>query len=254
MNRVSGKVIIITGAAGGIGKAISVVLAKEGARVVVTDVSEEQGKAVVEGIKNYGGQAVFIRQDVAQEDGWKKVIETTLRDFGRLDVLVNCAGVFLASSIEDTTLEEWRWLMSINLDGVFLGTKYAAMAMKKTGGGSIINMSSVGGMLGTVDSLAYNTSKGGVRILSRAAAIEFSKAGHDYNIRVNSVHPGLIETAMIAPMINDPEIGKSMLKWQPVGHYGEPLDVAYGVLYLASDESKFITGAELVIDGGWTAQ
>jgi NAD(P)-dependent dehydrogenase (short-subunit alcohol dehydrogenase family) len=143
--------------------------------------------------------------------------------------------------------------MSVNLDGVFLGIKYAAEAMKKCGGGSIINISSVGGMVGTVDSSAYNASKGGVRILSKAAAMEFSKAGYDFNIRVNSVHPGVIETPMTSPMINDPVSGKEMLAWTPMGHFGEPLDVAYGVLFLASDESKFLTGSELVIDGGWSA-
>jgi NAD(P)-dependent dehydrogenase (short-subunit alcohol dehydrogenase family) len=174
--------------------------------------------------------------------------------FGRLDVLVNCAGVFLASSIRDLTLEKWRWVMSINLDGVFLGVKYASDAMARTGGGSIINMSSAGGIVGTSDSSAYNASKGGVRLLTKAAAIEFSRSGHDFNIRVNSVHPGVIETPMTAPLIGDPRGGKEMLNWQPMGRFGEPVDVAYGVLYLASDESKFVTGSELVIDGGWTAQ
>ncbi|MFC1910586.1 glucose 1-dehydrogenase [Chloroflexota bacterium] len=254
MNRVSGKVIIVTGAASGLGKAIAILLAKEGAKLIATDVSEVQGRTVVEEIKRSGGIAAFIRQDVAQESEWEKVIETTLRDCGRLDVLVNCAGVFVASSIADLTLEQWRWLMSINLDGVFLGIKYAAEAMRKTNGGSIINMSSAGGIVGTSDSSAYNASKGGVRLLSKAAAIEFSKRGHDYNIRVNSVHPGVVETPMTAPLINDPLGGADMKKWVPVGHFGEPVDVAYGVLYLASDESRFVTGSELVIDGGWTAQ
>ena len=143
--------------------------------------------------------------------------------------------------------------MSINLDGVFLGTKYAVGAMKKSGGGSIINISSVAGIVGTLDTSAYHASKGGVRIFTKAAALECSKAGYDYNIRVNSVHPGVIKTAMVEGLLNDEEKMKSALSWHPIGHFGEPEDIAYGVLYLASDESKFITGAELVIDGGWTA-
>ena len=152
------------------------------------------------------------------------------------------------------TLEKWRQVMSVNLDGVFLGIKYALQIMKQSGSGSIINLSSVGGLVGTMDSAPYNASKGGVRLLTKAAAIEFSKAGYDYNIRVNSIHPGVIETPMTAPLISDPQGGPQMLSWTPMGHFGEPLDVAYGALYLASDESKFLTGSELVIDGGWSAQ
>ena len=178
----------------------------------------------------------------------------TLDRFNKLNGLVNCAGVFMDAAISDLTLEQWRWVMSVNLDGVFLGTKYGAEAMKKSGGGSIVNFSSVGGLIGTANSSAYNASKGGVRIFSKAAAVEFSKAGHGYNIRVNSVHPGVIQTPMTQPLIDDPELGKAMVGWTPIGHFGEPLDVAYGVLYLLSDEAKFVTGSELVIDGGWSAQ
>lgn len=251
--KLEGRVAIVTGASGGLGKAIALLLSKEGARVIATDIHLD-GRKVVREIKKGGRGALFIKHDVASEDEWRKVIGKTLERFGRLDILVNCAGVFLAKSIKDTTLEKWRWLMSINLDGVFLGTKYAAEAMRKSGGGSIINISSAGGLVGTANSAAYTASKGGVRLLTKAAAVEFSKAGYDYNIRVNSVHPGVIRTAMTAPLIDDPVGGKDMLNWQPMRHFGEPEDVAYGVLYLASDESKFVTGSELVIDGGWTAQ
>jgi NAD(P)-dependent dehydrogenase (short-subunit alcohol dehydrogenase family) len=190
---------------------------------------------------------------VSLEADWQTVMALIMKQNQGLDVLVNCAGVFSDASIEVLTLEQWRKVMCVNLDGVFLGIKYAVGAMKESGGGSIINLSSVGGLIGTINSAPYNASKGGVRLLTKAAAMEFSKAGYDYNIRVNSIHPGVIETPMTAPMISDPEGGAQMLSWTPLGHFGEPLDVAYGALYLASDESKFLTGSELVIDGGWSA-
>lgn len=253
MNRVAGKVAIVTGAASGLGEAIALLLAREGAHVVATDVNETGGSMVASEIERAGGEALFVVHDVSSEGDWKGVIGATIGRFGRLDILVNCAGVFLSSSIKDITLEKWRRVMAINLDGVFLGVKYAAETMARSGGGSIINMSSAGGIVGTADSAAYNASKGGVRLLTKAAAIEFSKAGHDYNIRVNSVHPGVIRTPMTAPLMADPAAETEMMAWQPMGHIGEPDDVAYGVLYLASDESRFVTGSELVIDGGWTA-
>ena len=253
MDRISGKVAVITGAASGLGSAIASLFATEGASVIATDINEKDGEVVVKAIVSNGGDAVFLRQDVASEVDWQRLMDFTEERYGHLDILVNCAGVFSSLPIEDLSLENWRFVMSVNLDGVFLGVKYAAKVMRKNGGGSIINMSSVGGLLGTINSAPYNASKGGVRLLTKAAAMEFSKAGYDYNIRVNSVHPGVIQTPMTAPMIEDPEGGAEMLSWTPMGHFGDPLDVAYGVLYLASDESKFLTGSELVIDGGWSA-
>ena len=253
MDRVKGKVAIVTGGAGGLGKAHSLLLAKEGAKIVVTDMDEAQAERVADEINKRGGEAIFIKHDVSKEVEWSRVIRETLERFGKLDILVNNAGVNVWKKIEDTSLDEWRWLMSINLDGVFLGTKYAIGAMKMSGGGSIINISSVAGIIGTLDTSAYHASKGGVRIFTKAAALECSKAGYDYNIRVNSVHPGVIKTQMVEGLMNDEEKRKTALSWHPIGRFGEPEDIAYGVLYLASDESKFITGAELVIDGGWTA-
>ena len=253
MDRVKGKVAIITGGAGGMGRAHAMLLAKEGAKVVVTDTQEVQGKKVAEEIRSQGGEAVFIKHDVSSETEWKRVIAETVERFGKLDILVNNAGVMLWKKIEDTSLEEWRWLMSINLEGVFLGTKHAMEAMKKSGGGSIINISSTAGIVGTLDTSAYHASKGGVRIFTKAAALECSKAGYDYNIRVNSIHPGVIKTPLVAELFRDEDKMRTALSWHPIGHFGEPEDIAYGVLYLASDESKFVTGAELVIDGGWTA-
>jgi NAD(P)-dependent dehydrogenase (short-subunit alcohol dehydrogenase family) len=162
--------------------------------------------------------------------------------------------VIIYKKIEDTSLAEWRWLMSINLDGIFLGTKAAIATMKNNGGGSIINIASVAGLIANPDACAYHASKGGVRAFSKAAAIECSKAGYDYNIRVNSIYPGVVNTAMADDLKKDEAKYKTALGWHAMGRFGEPLDVAYGVLYLASDESAFMTGSELVIDGGWTAR
>jgi NAD(P)-dependent dehydrogenase (short-subunit alcohol dehydrogenase family) len=253
MNRVLGKVGIVTGAGGAIGRAIALLLAKEGAKVTISETDEVRGKRVAEEIGRGGGDALFVKHDVTREADWEKVMRTTLDRFGKLDILVNNAGVMVWKNIENTSLEEWRWLMGVNLEGVFLGTRYAIGAMKKSGGGSIINISSVAGLVGTLDTSAYHASKGGVRIFTKAAALECSKAGYDYNIRVNSVHPGVIKTPMVEELFEDEEKMKTALSWHPIGRFGEPEDIAYGVLYLASDESKFVTGAELVIDGGWTA-
>jgi len=251
MDRVAGKVAFVTGAASGLGMAIAILMANEGAHVMATDITDIDDKSLNDRIKNTSGEIAFLRHDVRNENEWKAAINTTLDRFGRIDILVNCAGVFLDASIEMTTLEKWRHVMSINLDGVFLGIKHGSEIMKKSGGGSIINMSSAGGIVGTPNSAAYAASKGGVRTLTKAAAIEFSKSVYDYNIRVNSVHPGIMETPMTAGMIS--QRGDELAAWLPIGRFGTPEDVAYGVLYLASDESKYVTGSELIIDGGWTA-
>jgi 3(or 17)beta-hydroxysteroid dehydrogenase len=254
MDRVKGKVAIVTGGGGGMGRAEAMLLAKEGAKIAVTDLDEAAVKNVAGEINAQGGKAVSIKHDVSSETDWSTVLQKTLEEFGKLDVLVNNAGVILYKKIEDTSLSEWRWLMSINMDGVFLGTKFAIEAMKKNGGGSIINIASVAGLIGNPDASAYHASKGGVRSFSKAAAIECSKAGYGYNIRVNSIYPGVINTRMADDLRKDETKYKTAVSWHPIGHFGEPEDVAYGVLYLASDESKFLTGSELVIDGGWTAR
>ncbi len=254
MDRVKNKVAIVTGGAGGLGRAEASLLAGEGATVVITDLDETAIEKVAQKINSQGGKAIFLKHDVTGEDEWKKVIGKTVGEFGRLDVLVNNAGVIIYKKIEDTSLVEWRRLMSVNLDGVFLGTKLAISAMKESGGGSIINIASVAGLIGNPDAAAYHASKGGVRSFSRAAAIECSKAGYDYNIRINSIYPGVIETRMAEVLKLDENKYRTALSWHAMGHFGEPMDVAYGVLYLASDESKFLTGSELVIDGGWTAR
>ncbi|MGD9965171.1 MAG: glucose 1-dehydrogenase [Hyphomonadaceae bacterium] len=254
MGRVSGKVALVTGAGLGLGRAAALMLAREGARVAVTDVNEPAGRAAAEAIKKAGGDAIFIRQDVSSEADWSDAIASTLSRFGKLDIVVNNAGVLFSASLEDTSLDQWRRLMAINCDGVFLGTKHAIAAMKNTGG-SIINLSSAAGLVGLPNLGAYSASKGAVRLFTKAAALECAKAGG--RIRVNSIHPGGIWTPMLEQFIGkhgEAEADAAAAAMHPVGHAGEPDDIAYGILYLASDESKFVTGAELVIDGGYTAQ
>ncbi len=254
MGRVQNKVAIITGGAGGLGRAAAMLLSREGAKIVVTDIDPVVVKSVAEEIVASGGEALAVKHDVTSESEWSGVIDETLKKFGHVDVLVNNAGVIIYKKIEDTSLAEWQGLMRVNLDGVFLGIKFAIGAMKKSGGGSIINIASVAGLIGNPDAAAYHASKGGVRSLSKAAAIECSKAGYGYNIRVNSIYPGVIETKMADDLKLDENKYRTALSWHAMGHFGEPQDVAHGVLYLASDESKFLTGSELVIDGGWTAR
>ncbi|MBI3437507.1 MAG: glucose 1-dehydrogenase [Proteobacteria bacterium] len=255
MNRVKGKVALVTGGGMGLGRAAALLLAREGARVVVTDKREKEGAETTDAIVSAGGEAMFLAHDVAEEEGWRNVIGAAQRRFGALSILVNNAGVAQPGNVENTTLEQWRWLMSINLDGVFLGVKYAVGAMKEKGG-SIINLSSIEGLIGDPDLAAYDASKGGVRLLTKSAALHCARAG--YKIRVNSIHPGYIWTPMVESYVAaqaDPVKAKAEIAaLHPLGHIGEPDDIAYGVLYLASDESKFVTGSELVIDGGYTAQ
>jgi NAD(P)-dependent dehydrogenase (short-subunit alcohol dehydrogenase family) len=255
MNRVKGKTALITGASSGLGEGCALLLAKEGAEIVVADINEKKGHEVVENICQEGGKALFVKLDVSRETDWEAAIESTLSEFRKLDVLVNNAGIQYVKEVEETPLEDWRHFMSICLDGVFLGTKHAIRVMRENEGGSIINMSSVVGIVGTVDNTsAYCTAKGGIRSFTKAAALECSKAGRDYNIRVNSVHPGAIETPMIADMLRDETIRSTVENAHPIGFLGKPIDIAYAVLYLASDESRMVTGAEMVIDGGWLAR
>lgn len=256
MSRVKDKVALVTGGRRGLGEASAVMLAREGAKVAITDRKADGSEIVLNKIKNLGGDAVFIHQDVSKEEDWKSVIQQIEKKFGKLDILVNNAGVGAGKNIEELTLEDWRWVMSINLDGVFLGTKHAIESMRGSGGGSIINMSSVEGMVGDRRLAAYDASKGGVRILTKSAALHCAKAG--YNIRVNSLHPGFIDTPMVSAFVQaqgDASAARQELeRLHPIGHLGEPDDVAYAVVYLASDESKFVTGSEMVVDGGFTAQ
>jgi 3(or 17)beta-hydroxysteroid dehydrogenase len=256
MNRVKDKVAIVTGGALGLGKADCILLAREGAKVVVTDIKATEGAEVVAAIHEAGGEALFLEHDVGSEDDWARVVQQTEKRFGRVDVLVNNAGLGISGTVEDTSLAEWRKTLRVNLDGVFLGTKYAIEAMKKHGSGSIINLSSIEGLIGDPTLAAYNASKGGVRIFTKSAALHCAKSG--YGIRVNSIHPGYIWTPMVEEILRatgDVAAGRRALDaLHPVGHIGEPDDIGWGVVFLASEESKFMTGSELVIDGGYTAQ
>ena len=252
MTRLAGKVALISGAARGMGAAEARLFAREGARVVLGDVLAGEGKAVEAEIAAKGGQAAFVALDVTREEDWTRAVALAESRFGALHVLVNNAGIGSPSSrVEDTTREAWDRVMEVNATGVFLGTKAALPAMRRAGGGSIVNISSQLGLVGTEESTPqYTASKGAVRLLTKTTALQYAKEG----IRVNSVHPGPIITPMTERRRADPATYQRMLSRIPLGRYGEADDVAYAVLYLASDEASFVTGSEMVIDGGWTAQ
>ena len=249
--RLSGKVALISGGARGMGAVEAELFAREGAKVVIGDVLEAEGHSTAQSISAAGGEAVFLRLDVTSEDDWKAAVDLAVTRYGKLDILVNNAGIDGASMIEETTEAAWDRVMDINAKGVFLGTRYAIPEMRKAGGGSIINISSQLGMVGMKESSPqYQSSKGAVRLLTKSTAVQYAAEG----IRANSVHPGPIVTPMTEPRRSDPSVRRVMESRIPLGRYGEAEEVAYGVLYLASDESSFVTGSELVIDGGWTAQ
>lgn len=257
MGRVAGKIAIVTGAASGMGEATARLLAREGAAVVVSDVQAEKGQAVADSIQAAGGRSLFVRHDVTSEDGWKSVMAETMRAFGGLHIVVNNAGVGAPfGSVEDLSLDDWRKVMAVNMEGVFLGTKYGIEAIRQTGkGGSIVNFSSTMGIVGSPTTAAYVASKGGVKLFTKSAALHCAK--ERYGIRVNSVCPGWIRTPMSSGALDKLAAsgqGNKAIDLTPLGRVGEPDDIAYGVLYLASDESSFVTGSELVIDGGYTAQ
>ena len=249
--RLAGKVALISGAARGMGAAEARLFAREGARVVLADVLEAEGKTVADEITAKGGAAVFVRLDVTREAEWARVVDLAVERFGALHVLVNNAGIGGASRVEETSEELWDRVMAVNAKGVFLGTKAAIPALRRAGGGSIVNISSQLGLVGMDDSSPqYTASKGAVRLLTKTTALQYARDG----IRANSVHPGPVVTPMTERRRADPATYQRMLSRIPLGRYGEADDVAYAVLYLASDESSFVTGSELVIDGGWTAQ
>ena len=248
--RLDGKVALISGGARGMGAAEARLFAREGASVVIGDLMEEEGRQVEAQISEAGGQALFLRLDVTSESDWIGAVAAAVSRFGKLNILVNNAGVAVERAmVEETTVEVWDRVMDVNAKGVFLGTKAAIPEMRRAGGGSIINISSIYGLVGSGGSSAYHASKGAVRLLTKSAAIQYAGEG----IRANSVHPGFIDTPMIASSLADPERNRRFLTGTPLGRLGEPGDAANGVLFLASDESSFMTGSELVIDGGWTA-
>ena len=255
--RLEGKVALISGAASGVegelmgfGGAAARLFVREGAKVVLTDIMEEMGQKTASQIREGGGDAQFLRLDVTREEDWIDAIRTTVSSYGKLDILVNNAGTGARHTVEDTTEEIWDSQMDVHAKGTFLGTKHAIPEMRKGGGGSIINISSIYGIVGSPTSTAYHAAKGAIRLFTKSAAIQYAKE----NIRVNSVHPGYAHTPLTSRGYTDPEHYQWVLDRTPIGRVGNAEDIAYGILYLASDESSFVTGSELVIDGGMTAQ
>jgi NAD(P)-dependent dehydrogenase (short-subunit alcohol dehydrogenase family) len=248
MGRLQGKIVLVTGAAGGIGRAICGLFAAEGAELAASDLAAPE---------DVEGAALALALDVTREADWAAAVSQVVARFGRLDVLVNNAGIALSKDLEATTLDEWRHVMAVNLDGTFLGTKAAVAAMKPNGGGAIVNLSSVAGIIGAPMLAAYCAAKGGIRTFTKSAALYCARQGT--GIRVNSLHPGFVDTAMldgIAEALGDTlaTVKDKLARRQPMGRLAEPLEVARAALYLASDEAAYMTGAELVLDGGFTAQ
>lgn len=252
MKRAENKVAIVTGGALGIGRETCILLAKEGAKVAVTDVLEKEGKELVEEINRSGGVAKYWHLDVSKEKEVEKVYAEVVAEFGKLDTTINNAGIAgVDKPTHELSEKEWDAVMDVNVKGVFFCTKHAIPHMQKTGGGSIINLSSIYGIIGAGDIPHYHASKGAVRLMSKNDALIYAKD----KIRVNSVHPGFIWTPLVEEFGKDKQNFRENLdSLHPIGHVGEPIDIAYGILYLASDESKFVTGSELVIDGGYTCK
>jgi NAD(P)-dependent dehydrogenase (short-subunit alcohol dehydrogenase family) len=254
--RLAGKVALITGAAAGLqgevmgfGGATSWLFAREGAKVVLTDVDEDTGQKTASQIRQGGWEALFVRLDVTSEQDWTDAVSTTIAKYGRLDILFNNAGGGPGHALEETPVEDWDRVMDLNAKGVFLGAKHAVPEMRKVGGGSIINMSSVHGIAGTPRSVAYSAAKGAIRNFTKAAALGYAKEG----IRVNSIHPGNSLTARVAKLYPDGNVPERMWSNTPMKRLGTADEIAHAVLYLASAESSFTTGAELVVDGGFLA-
>ena len=248
--RLENKVALISGGARGMGAVEAKLFAEEGAQVIIGDMLEEEGRKVEAEINEAGGGCVFVSLDVSSEEAWQNAVNEAVSRYGKLDILVNNAGIYRAHNVEETTSDEWDQVMDINAKGVFLGTKHAIPAMRDAGGGSIVNISSVAGLVGSRATSAYNASKGAVRLLTKSTAIQYASDG----IRANSVHPGTIETPMTEGFLADPSMRQDRMDRTPIGRLGKPEDVAYGALFLASDEASFMTGSELVIDGGRTAE
>jgi 3(or 17)beta-hydroxysteroid dehydrogenase len=255
MGRVADKVVLVTGAGSGIGRATAKLLATEGATVIVSDINAAGGQETVQqigGLNSRGG-ARFEEHDTSHEADWKRIVDGILEREGRLNGLVNNAGIAgpVPATFETETLEQWRRMLSVNVEGVFLGCKYGVPALRQSGGGSIVNTSSLAAFVGTPDLSAYGASKGAVRQFTKTVAMDCARKG--YKVRCNSVHPGVIMTPMGEKVLPSDKVKERMRKRIPIGDFGQPEDIAYGILYLISDESRFVTGAELVIDGGMNA-
>ncbi len=248
--RLQGKVALITGAARGQGAAEARLFAQEGAKVVLADLLDQEGAAVAAEIAEAGGDAVYVHLDVTNEEDWDAAIKEAVSSFGKIDILINNAGIWRRGHVLETSSEQWDVLLDVNAKGVFLGTKAAIPEMRKAGGGSIINISSTAGLVGSRTSAAYSASKGAVRLFTKSTAIQYAAEG----IRANSIHPGPIDTDMGDQVWPDADSRESAVARTALARIGTAKDIVYGALYLASDESSFVTGSELVIDGGSTAQ
>jgi NAD(P)-dependent dehydrogenase (short-subunit alcohol dehydrogenase family) len=267
MNRLDGKVAFLSGAARGIGGATAKLMASSGAKVAIGDVLDERGRQTAKEIEAAGGQALYVSLDVTQEGSWAAALNATVKKFGKVDVLVNNAGIFVGKGVEEASLDEWNKLVAVNLTGVVLGTRAALPHLKASGqknehGSAIVNLASVAGLVGSQLDPLYSLTKGGVTLFTKSTALEFGRKG--YRIRVNSIHPGVIDTDMgqqtfvmraKALGTNDTEATrKTSLSMHPLGRLGVAEDIAKGIVFLASDDAAFMTGAGLVVDGGYTAQ
>ncbi len=250
MKRLQGKTALISGAAKGMGAAEARLFAEEGAQVIVADVDDASASAVVKDIEDAGGRATAVHLDVSDAASWQTAIAEGNKAFGNINVLVNNAGILLMKPVQDTTEDDWDKIFSINAKGVFLGTKAVLDNMKAAGGGSIVNISSIYGLVGAPSAAAYQATKGAVRLFTKSTAVDYA----EFNIRANSIHPGVIRTTMTKDILGDPQGEKAMLGTTVLQRAGQPEEVARAVLFLASDEASFMTGAEMVVDGGYTAQ
>lgn len=248
--RLQDKVCLISGGARGMGAAEARLFSSEGARLIIGDVLEEEGGRVAAEIGESGGDIHFVKLNVTSEAEWERAVRRAVDLYGRLDVLVNNAGIYQRATVEETSSDGWDRVMDINAKGVFLGTRAAVPALKEAGGGSIVNISSIAGLIGSGFSTSYNASKGAVRLLTKSTALQYAKQG----IRANSVHPGPVTTDMLPHLFRTSQELEERIAETPLGRLGTLDDVAYAVLFLASDESSYVTGSELIVDGGWTAQ
>lgn len=249
MKRVQDKVVLVTGGATGMGRTHSETLAAHGATVYLVDVNEEMGRATAEDIRKQGGNAKFLKLDVTNEQHWNAAFDNVFTDTGRIDALVNNAGILTLKPVQDTTNEEWDRIFDVNVRGVFLGTRAVVPYMKKAGKGNIVNVSSIYGLVGAPSAAAYEASKGAVRLFTKACAVDLAP----FNIRVNSVHPGVIATQMTRDLLADPATAAALLGPTLLKRPAQPVEVSNAVLFLVSDESSFVHGAEIVVDGGYTA-
>ena len=248
--RLKGKVALITGGARGQGAAEAKLFAKEGAKVVITDILDNEGKKTEAEITETGGKCLYMHHDVTNSKDWETIVSKTVEHFGKIDILLNNAGIAVWGTNDDTSEEIWDSVMDVNAKGVFLGTKHVIPEMKKNGSGSIINVSSISGSIGQpAIQPVYNASKGAVRIFTKSTAVQYGK----YGIRANSIHPGGVDTDMIAHLTEDDERQQRIKETVPLQRIADPIEIAYGALFLASDESSFMTGSEMVMDGGVTA-